>query len=104
MTIEPLIRLDAVTVTYPGASAPTLADVSLEIDEGELVLVVGSTGSGKSTLLGAMVGVHTVIGVGEGVITALVVGSVLALRPDLVWGAPDAGSRVPLEVRSGSVA
>ena len=56
MTMEPLIRLDAVTVTYPEASAPTLADVSLEIDEGELVLVVGSTGSGKSTLLGAMTG------------------------------------------------
>jgi hypothetical protein len=36
------------------------------------------------------------IGIGEGVITALVVGSVLALRPDLVHGAADAaGQRHP---------
>ena len=69
-----------------------------------LFSIGGAAPISLSTLLGAMVGVHTVIGVGEGVITALVVGSVLSLRPDLVRGAPDAGSRVPLEVRSGSVA
>jgi cobalt/nickel transport system permease protein len=38
-------------------------------------------------LAGAMIGVHTVIGIGEGVITGLVVGSVVATRPDLVHGA-----------------
>jgi len=35
----------------------------------------------------AMVGVHTLIGIGEGLITAGVVASVLAIRPDLVRGA-----------------
>lgn len=35
----------------------------------------------------AMVGVHTLIGIGEGVISALAVGAVLASRPDLVYGA-----------------
>jgi cobalt/nickel transport system permease protein len=35
----------------------------------------------------AMVGVHTLIGVGEGLITAGVVAAVLAVRPDLVRGA-----------------
>lgn len=35
----------------------------------------------------AMVGVHTLIGLGEGVITGLVVSAVLASRPDLVFGA-----------------
>lgn len=35
----------------------------------------------------AMVGVHTLIGLGEGVITGLVVAAVLASRPDLVYGA-----------------
>jgi cobalt/nickel transport system permease protein len=35
----------------------------------------------------AMVGVHAVIGVGEGLITAVAVGAVLAARPDLVAGA-----------------
>ena len=39
------------------------------------------------SLVAAMVGVHTLIGVGEGVLTALVVGSVVAVRPDLVHGA-----------------
>jgi cobalt/nickel transport system permease protein len=37
----------------------------------------------------AMVGVHAVIGIGEGVITALTVAAVLAARPDLVTGARD---------------
>ena len=35
-----------------------------------------------------MVGVHALIGIGEGLITALVVGAVLATRPDLVAAAP----------------
>lgn len=45
------LRLDGVSVTYPGAAAPTLRDVTLAVPEGELCLVVGPTGSGKSTLL-----------------------------------------------------
>ena len=39
------------------------------------------------TLLTAMLGVHTLIGTGEAVITFLVVGSIVAVRPDLVHGA-----------------
>jgi cobalt/nickel transport system permease protein len=41
------------------------------------------------TVFGAMVGVHALIGVGEGVLSAMVVGAVLATRPDLVRGARD---------------
>jgi cobalt/nickel transport system permease protein len=37
----------------------------------------------------AMVGVHALIGVGEGLMTAVAVGAVLAVRPDLVAGARD---------------
>ena len=51
-----MILFDHVSVTYDGAPEPTLRDVSFEVDEGELVLVVGRTGSGKSTLLGAING------------------------------------------------
>lgn len=54
--MNPVIEFDSVTITYSGADQPTLADVTLAIDEGELVLVVGETGSGKSTLLRAING------------------------------------------------
>ena len=35
-----------------------------------------------------MIAVHSLIGVGEGLITAATVGAVLNVRPDLVYGAP----------------
>ncbi|MGW7572528.1 energy-coupling factor ABC transporter permease [Streptomyces sp. NPDC054765] len=46
----------------------------------------------------AMVGVHVLIGIGEAVITALTVGAVIAVRPDLVYGAR--GLTKPLELRT----
>jgi cobalt/nickel transport system permease protein len=49
----------------------------------------GNGGAPVGTVLAAMVGVHTLIGIGEGVITALTVGVVLGVRPDLVYGAQD---------------
>jgi len=51
-----VIEFDRATITYDGAVAPVLADVSLRIEEGELCLAIGRTGSGKSTLLGAING------------------------------------------------
>jgi cobalt/nickel transport system permease protein len=58
----------------------------------------GTGGAPVGTVLAAMVGVHALIGVGEGLITALTVGVVLGVRPDLVDGAADLG--VPLVVGS----
>jgi len=51
-----VIDFDRVGVTYSGALAPVLDDVTLHIAEGELCLVIGRTGSGKSTLLRAING------------------------------------------------
>ena len=48
------------------------------------------------TVGGAMVGVHLLIGIGEGVITGLTVGAVVAVRPDLVYGASDLTPRPSL--------
>jgi cobalt/nickel transport system permease protein len=53
-------------------------------------------------VLAAMVGVHALIGIGEGVITAMTIGAVMAVRPDLVHGARDV---VPaLELQTSGVA
>ncbi len=52
-------------------------------------------------LLAAMLGWHTLIGIGEAVITGLVVGSVVAIRPDLVYGARPVLRRRELEIRQG---
>lgn len=46
----------------------------------------------------AMVGVHVLIGIGEAVITALTVGAVLAVRPDLVHGARGLERKLKLRV------
>ncbi|MCJ7726237.1 MAG: energy-coupling factor ABC transporter permease [Acidimicrobiia bacterium] len=48
----------------------------------------GAGGASAATVTAAMVGTHLLIGIGEGVITGLVIGAVLSSRPDLVPGAP----------------
>jgi ATP-binding cassette subfamily B protein len=44
------LAFEHVGFSYPGSSVPVLRDVSLAIEPGETVAVVGLTGSGKSTL------------------------------------------------------
>ncbi|MCX4396115.1 energy-coupling factor ABC transporter permease [Streptomyces sp. NBC_01767] len=46
----------------------------------------------------AMAGVHVLIGIGEAVITALTVGAVIAVRPDLVHGARGLTSSLKLRI------
>jgi cobalt/nickel transport system permease protein len=49
---------------------------------------IGGNGTASVTTVGwAMLGVHSLIAVGEGIITASTIGTVLAVRPDLVHGA-----------------
>ncbi|MER7955531.1 energy-coupling factor ABC transporter permease [Streptomyces sp. NPDC096030] len=57
----------------------------------------GTTDVPLGKVLTAMVGVHTLIGIGEAAITMLTVGAVVAVRPDLVYGAR--GLTAPLKLR-----
>jgi len=46
-----MIQIKNLTYTYPNSFEPALKDISLEVKDGEFVLLKGDSGSGKSTLL-----------------------------------------------------
>jgi cobalt/nickel transport system permease protein len=58
----------------------------------------GTTDVSLGKVATAMIGVHVLIGIGEAAITALTVGAVIAVRPDLVYGARGLEQRLKLRV------
>jgi cobalt/nickel transport system permease protein len=67
-----------------------------------LFAVGGTVPVESSAVLTAMVGWHTLIGIGEAIVTALVVAAVVASRPDLVHGARDLMETRVLEIRGAA--
>ncbi|MEV5550143.1 energy-coupling factor ABC transporter permease [Streptomyces sp. NPDC052309] len=63
-----------------------------------LYWIGGTTDVSIGKVATAMVGVHLLIGIGEAAITALTVGAVIAVRPDLVYGARGLTQRLKLRV------
>ena len=47
---KPILELQGVTFTYPGVEQSVLQDVSLQLEKGDFIAIIGSNGSGKSTL------------------------------------------------------
>jgi osmoprotectant transport system ATP-binding protein len=48
---EPLIRLENVTKTYPGSDVAAVSELTVDINKGEILVLVGPSGCGKSTTL-----------------------------------------------------
>lgn len=92
------------SMVAPAAAAAALISVPVSaLCFVALYAVGGAADIPLGNLAGAMVGVHILIGIGEAVITLLAVGSIIAVRPDLVYGARRVLAERELELRPGAV-
>jgi cobalt/nickel transport system permease protein len=92
--------------TTGGAVAATMTAGFLTLLASSFMFVVeyaigGQGGASLSTVIAAMTGVHALIGIGEGLISAVAVGAVLAVRPDLVTATAHLGLRRTATTPSG---
>ena len=98
------VRLEGVGFHYPGVTREAVRDVDLEVDQGEMVALIGNNGSGKSTLTRLLAGRRPTrgrvarpgaAGLGRAGGTALIMQhpetQVLGVRvaDDVVWGLAD---------------
>lgn len=75
------LDLEGVGLTYPGAEAPVLRDVSFSARPGQTIALIGSTGAGKTTLVNL---VPRLLDATEGVVRVDGV-DVRDLDPELLW-------------------
>ena len=99
-----LVLPKRVSMVAPAAALAALVSVpAAALAFVGLYLVGGTVDLPIAQLTGAMVGVHVLIGVGEAAITLLAVGSIIAVRPDLVYGARPILARQKLVTREARV-
>ena len=83
------------------AAAGALVSVPVAAAVFTLLFAVGGTAPiDPARVLAPMVGWHVLIGIGEAVVTGLVVAAVVAARPDLVYAARRTIAGRPLEIRT----
>ncbi|MFC7504351.1 ABC transporter ATP-binding protein, partial [Nocardioides sp. GCM10030258] len=75
------LDVEGVGLTYPGAEAPVLRDVSFSARPGQTIALIGSTGAGKTTLVNL---VPRLLDATEGVVRVDGV-DVRDLDPELLW-------------------
>jgi cobalt/nickel transport system permease protein len=98
--------LQAVAPRRPALVAPMAAVAALLSVPAAALAFVGLYAVGGTapipldSLTTAMLGWHLLIGIGEATITGLVVGSIVAVRPDLVHGARRVLEARPVELRT----
>ena len=84
----------------PAAAVGALISVPVAAMAFSALFAIGGTAPvDADKVFAAMVGWHVVIGIGEAAITGLVVASVIATRPDLVYGARPVLAARTLEIR-----
>ena len=54
---NPVIEIKNVSVTYPGSSQPALQDITVSVNPGQVLAIVGSSGAGKTTLVDVLLGI-----------------------------------------------
>ena len=87
----------------PAAAVGALVSVPVAAAVFTLLFAVGGAAPiDTATVLKVMVGWHTLIGLGEAVVTGLVVASVASTRPDLVYGARGLLAERDLEIRTAA--
>lgn len=87
-------------MVVPAAAVGALVSVPVAAFGFAVLFAIGNDHVPFSTVAIAMVGVHLLIGIGEAVITAMAVASIVLTRPDLVHGARPVLARRELTIRT----
>ena len=84
---ETLIQCENLSFSYMGNSFPTLKNINLTVESGQVVAIVGPSGSGKSTLADLMLGVLKP-SVGHVVINGVLPTKLIASNPNTLGYVP----------------